>query len=224
MKIRSLTELEKFLDDELAWRKRELTTLKFMVERRQRQHERVLLLRAAACVLYAHWEGFIRYAATSYVSFVDTQGLRLRELAPNFVALGLRTEIQNAWESNKPSMHIALTTKLMLGLSELANIKWDHSVYAQSNLNKRRLSEILSLLGLDDKNYLLKGQLLDERLLAKRNRIAHGERVEIELDDYSGLHEEIVQLVENFRTDIQNAAVTGNYRLEHFDVKGLAER
>ena len=83
------------MDDELAWRKRELTTLKHMVER-ARSHEKVFLLRAAVCVLYAHWEGFVKAAATSYASFVDAQGLRYRDLAPNFVALGLRAEIFGA--------------------------------------------------------------------------------------------------------------------------------
>ena len=66
MRIRSLDELNRFLDNDLAWRKKELTTINFMVSR-SREHERGILLRAAICVLYAHWEGFIRNAATSYI-------------------------------------------------------------------------------------------------------------------------------------------------------------
>ena len=186
MKIRSLTELAQFLDDELSWRKKELTTLKFMLERR-REHERVLLLRAAVCVLYAHWEGFVKAAATTYVSFVATRGLRYRDLAPNFVALGLRTEITQTGLSNKPTIHTALVAKLMLGLSESADLDWEHSVDTGSNLNTDVLQEIFCLLGLDSHPYLPKKQLLDQRLLANRNLISHGRRVEIEMDDYSVL-------------------------------------
>ena len=211
MRIRSLEQLTQYLEEELAWRKRELTTLRFMLGSR-REHERHLLLRAALCVLYAHWEGFIRAAATGYLSYVATRGLRFRELTPNFVALGLRSEILQAGQSNRPTIHTALTTSLMFGLSEQASFDWEGSVETHSNLGSKNLREILCLLGLDDEEYLLKQQLLDQKLLQKRNLIAHGRQTEIELDDYFGLHDEIVQLVEKFRTDVENAAALENYR------------
>ena len=214
MRIRSLTELAQCLDDELSWRKRELTTLKFMLER-HRRHETVLLLRAAVCVLYAHWEGFVKSAATTYVSFVATRGLRYRDLAPNFVALGLRSEISQAGQSDRPTIHTELTKKLILGLSEPAHIDWEHSINTRSNLNTGALQDILCLLGLNGDDYLLKKQLLDQRLLENRNRIAHGQRVEIEPDEYSVLHDEVIQLLQNFRSDVENAAATGGYRRDH---------
>ena len=217
MRIRSLTQLAQFLDGDLSWRKRELTTLKFMLGR-HRPHERVLLLRAAVCVLYAHWEGFVKAAATSYVSFVATQGLRYHDLTPNFVALGLRTEISRAGQSDKPTIRTALTTKLILGLSEHANIDWENSVNTRSNLNTDTLNEIICLLGLEGNDYLLKKQLLDQRLLGNRNLIAHGQRVEIELDEYSGLHDEVIQLLQNFRSDVENAAATEAFRYSHSEV------
>ena len=215
MRIRSLDQLVQFLDDELAWRKKELTTLKFMLGK-SRKRESVLLLRAALCVLYAHWEGFVKAAATSYVSFVSTRGLRYRDLTPNFVALGLRREISEAGLSNLPTVHTTLATKLMLGLSEHADLDWEHSVNTRSNLNTDALNEILCLLGLDRKDYLLKRQMLDQTLLASRNLIAHEMRVEIEPDDYARLHDEIMQLAQQFRTDVENAAVTEEFRREHF--------
>ena len=211
MRIRSQTQLAQYLEEELAWRKRELTTLKLMLGSR-REHHRQLLLRAAICVLYAHWEGFIRAAATGYLSYVATQGLRFIDLTPNFVALGLRSEISQAGKSNMPTIHTALTTRLMLGLSERASIDWESSVETHSNLNSKNFIEILCLLGLDDKEYLLKQHLLDQRLLGKRNLIAHGRQTEIEIDEYFGLHDQIVQLVERFRTDVENAAALENYR------------
>ena len=86
MSIRTLIELGEFLDSELSWRKKELTTLRFLV-RRTRRHEVNALLRAAICMLYAHWEGFVKAAATGYVCYVNTRRLKYRELSPNFVAL-----------------------------------------------------------------------------------------------------------------------------------------
>lgn len=210
MKIRSLDQLVQFLDEELAWRKRELTTLKFMLAK-LRKHERVLLLRAAVCVLYAHWEGFVKAAATSYISFVATRGLRYCDMTPNFVALGLRQEILQAGRSKKPSVHTTLTAKLMLGLTERSDLDWESAVDTHSNLNAETLSEIFCLLGLDSRDYLLKRQLVDRRLIANRNLVAHGSRVEIEPDDYSVLHDEIIKLVQKFRTDVENAAATEDF-------------
>ena len=151
-------------------------------------------------------------AATSYVSFVAIRRLRYRELTPNFVALGLRREIRDAGQSNDPTIHTGLVAKLTLESSERAEIDWQTSVNTRSNLNSKTLREILALLGLDGKNYLSKGPLLDKKLLENRNRVAHGERVEIDPDDYNLLHSEIIQLADWFRTDVQNAAATGRFR------------
>jgi hypothetical protein len=42
--------------------------------------------------------------------------------------------------------------------------------------------------------------------------IAHGERLDIEQGDYDTVHDEIIQLVERFRDDVENAAVLESYR------------
>ena len=213
MRVRSLTELIQFLDDELAWRKRELTTLKVWLDKSRRQHETVILLRAAICLLYSHWEGFVKAAATGYVSYVAALGLKYQELTPNFVALGLWSDISQAGKSDSPTLRTALTTKLISGLSERASINCEQSIDAGSNLNSKTLSEILCAMGLDNKEYLLKKPIIDHRLLGNRNAIAHGERrPDFGLDDYAGLNDDIVQLVEKFRTDIENAAATRRFR------------
>ena len=199
------------MDDELAWRKRELTTLKHMVER-ARSHEKVFLLRAAVCVLYAHWEGFVKAAATSYASFVDAQGLRYRELTPNFVALGLRSEILKAARSNKLTDMTNVVEKMIHGLDERGNIDWERSVQTGANLNSARFAQILCLIGRDVGEYESMNQLLDQKLLGNRNLVAHGRRVNVDADDYAELHTEIIRLVDMFRDDVENAAALGNFR------------
>ena len=212
MKTRTLTDLIRFLDEELSWRKKELTTLKFLLGGRQ-DREDVLLLRAGVCVLYAHWEGFVKAVATRYVSFVASRGLRYSDLSPNFVALGFRPKIVVAGQSKKPTAHTELTKSFLSDLSEVANLDWRNAVGTRSNLNSEVLTEILCLLGLDEKGYLLKKQLLDQRLVQKRNLIAHGKRVEIQAEDYNELHDEMIQLLQKFRTDVEDAAATKTYRI-----------
>jgi hypothetical protein len=210
VRIRTLDELVEVLEGDLAWRKRELTNVKFMLP--SRRAYRSLLLRAAICLLYAHWEGFVKTAATSYVSFVANRGLRYRDLTPNFVALGLHGEIREAGQSNHPTVHTELVVRLTSDLSDRARINWRESVNTHSNLNSETLGRILALLGLEERDYLSKGPLLDQKLLNNRNRIAHGEKADIEPDDYDVLHTEIIQLLDSFNTDVQNAAATDQFR------------
>ena len=212
MPIRAIEQLSRFLADQLSWRKRELTTLKLVLSK-SRQHEQAVFLRAAICLLYAHWEGFIREAATAYISYVATQGLRYRDLAPNFVALGLQSDIKQAGESNSPLLHTVLIVKMTSGQSDNAALSWRDAVDARSNLNSKVLTEILCRVGVDDTAYRSKKSIIDERLIGNRNRVAHGDQyLGIQPDDYAGLHDDIVQLIERFRDDVENAAVTGTYR------------
>jgi hypothetical protein len=166
----------------------------------------------AICCLHAHWEGFIKAAATGYVSFVATRGLRYRDLSPNFVALGIRSKIMVAAQSNSATMHTELTAYLLSDLSDHANIDWERSINTQANLNSKVLREILCVLGLNDKEYLTKGALIDQKLLDNRNKIAHGENLPIDENDYDQLYDEIIQLAERLRTDIEKAAALQNYR------------
>ena len=103
MNIGSLLQLTRSLDKQLSWRKKELTALKFWVENGE-ENVRNTIMRASLCLLYAHWEGFIKEAATRYVRFVAQQGLQFRDVTPNLVALGLRAEIQTAGKSNTISL------------------------------------------------------------------------------------------------------------------------
>lgn len=212
-RIRSLEDLNKFLDDELAWRKKELTTLNFLVGR-SRPHEEGILLRSAICLLYAHWEGFIKNAATGYICFVVAQRLKINELAPNFLALGLLSNIQRD-QYNIRTVRRELIVTLTSGMSDRFSINCENVVSAESNLNMRLLNTILNLVGLDNSRYEEKKAILDQRLLANRNSVAHGEYLEIDSGDYSSLHSDIIQLIDRFRTDVENAAVLGRYRSNH---------
>lgn len=208
MPVTNLAQLGEFLDEDLGWRKQELDTLKYMVERAD-QREKAFLLRAAVCVLYAHWEGFVRAAATSYASFVAAQGLRYRDLTPNFVALGLRSEIVNAGRSERLTDLTSVAEKMIHGLDERAGIDWERSVQTGANLNSARFAQILCLIGQDGGEYESSNHLLDRKLLGKRNSVAHGRPVEVDEDDYAELHAGIIRLVDMFRDDVENAAALG---------------
>ena len=213
-RIRSLEDLNAFLDGELAWRKKELTALNFLIGR-SRTHEKHVLLRAAVCLLYAHWEGFIKNAATGYVCFVVAQRLRLDELAPNFLALGLLSNIPNIQRGqyNIRTVRRELTGILTSGLSGRFSIRCESVIPTDSNLNTEMLNTILEIVGLDPSAYVGKKGIIDQKLLMTRNSVTHGERLEIDGNDYGYLHSTVIDLIDYFRTDLENAAAQCLYRI-----------
>jgi MAE_28990/MAE_18760-like HEPN len=67
MKIRTLEDLNQRLVDDLIWRKSEIADLKGLIETRSfTASKHNTLLRSGVTILYAHWEGYIKTAATSY--------------------------------------------------------------------------------------------------------------------------------------------------------------
>ena len=87
----------------------------------------------------------------------------------------------------------------------------DQAINTKSNLNVDVLNDILSLIGIEPDAYLAKRPIINQRLVESRNAIAHGGRPDM-LSDYQDLHDDVIQLIGWVRNDIENAAVTGNYR------------
>ncbi len=210
MNGRSLESLNQFLDRQLSWRKRELTALKFSSEQAEENFQNTIL-RASICLLYAHWEGFIKEAATGYVRFVARQGLKFKDVTPNLVALGLKSEIQSAGRSNLATFHTNLIQRIMGPQEDDFLPAWDGAIDTQSNLDSKVLREILCLVGVTGDAYLSKGQFIDERLVKNRNSIAHGRGVSINQEDYNELHELVVYMLDLFRDDLESAAETSSY-------------
>ncbi|MFG4431772.1 MAE_28990/MAE_18760 family HEPN-like nuclease, partial [Acinetobacter baumannii] len=84
MKIRNSYELEASIDNDILWRKREFTTLKFLIQG-ARKHERNVLIRSAIVLLYSHWEGHIKHCALAYLNYLNHKGYSYEQLKDNFL-------------------------------------------------------------------------------------------------------------------------------------------
>jgi MAE_28990/MAE_18760-like HEPN len=102
MKIRTLEHLNQRLTDDLIWRKKEISDLKSLIETKSfSTSKQNAVLRSGVTLLYAHCEGYIKTAATSYLEFVARQQLTYGELAINFVAIAMKLKLNEARETNK---------------------------------------------------------------------------------------------------------------------------
>lgn len=209
MKIRTLQQLSNFLDEELVWRKREITNAHFLVDK-SKKHEKPLLLRLSICLLYAHWEGFIKRATKGYLNYVSMQGCKYDDLCIGLLAFSMRSQHRVVEDTEKVGMHTKITEFYIYGLQDSAVIPWEDAVKTD-NLKWQVLQDTLGTVGLPFVGYATKKALIDDKLVYLRNNIAHGTFMEIDEPDYEALHQIVLELLEQFRTDLENAASTKQF-------------
>jgi hypothetical protein len=211
MKIKSKEELIDYLTADLAWRKKELTTLYNNVETANSKNLPTAL-RCASVLLYAHWEGFVKNSAESYLTYIKFQKLNLNQVNSNILALSLKQKMTEFSLTNKATLHVQFVDFFQNNLNEKASFSETDCIKTQSNLNSIILKEIFATIGLDMTNYDLKSNLIDKQLLKYRNDIAHGNQPPLNKQEYKFLHGEIIGMLDNIHTDISNLAVLDKYK------------
>jgi hypothetical protein len=205
MKIRTADMLYQCLCDELAWRKKELTNIKLLHDK-ARDHQQELLRRAGVALLYAHWEGFVRGAGTAYIEFVARQGLQYQQLQPNFVAIAARQDLGMFAASQRGTILCRVSEFFRTKQGERATITWEKAIQTKANLSAELTRDIVVLLGLDYSPFQIHEKSVIERLRDWRNSIAHGKYLPVGAQDYSELHHKVLGLLDEFSTQITNAA------------------
>jgi hypothetical protein len=212
MKIRTPEQLSDALASDLIWRKKELTSYRLALVPGLFPERRDGLLRGALALLYAHWEGYTKFAANSYLECVAAQRLRNHELSPAILAVAIRPLLRAASDGNRIAAHRKVIEFLFTRMTERSSVPYKDAIATRANLSSRVLREILETLGLDYSPFEAKATLLDEGLLERRNTIAHGEFLTLTLERYLELSEEVLAMMEQITTQIANAAATGLYR------------
>jgi hypothetical protein len=213
MKIRTTEQLVDAIDEDLAWRRKELTTLRFVIDR-FRMKPRVLntSLRAGITLLYAHWEGFLKKSSELYVEFVGRQSLPNSQLADNFLAISARTPLHNMLSSPRTTQSMAVVHFFRRKMTDNAVLPSSDSIKTKSNLTSEVLKDIASTVGVKFSLFETKATLIDEKLVHKRNHVAHGQFLDFDASSFEELLDEVTAMMETWRNEIQNACITKRYR------------
>lgn len=210
-KIRNIYQLQDVLDNDFGWRVVEISYLNSLL-RQSPDRKKNSLVRANVPVLYAHWEGFVKKSAKSYLEFVACQNLKYEELNDSFVAIGLFKALAKHGVKLSKKGNIMSVDFLRNKMSQKASFPKDGVINTKSNLNSEVLDEILSIIGIDNSPYITKNNFIDESLLARRNSIAHGEYIDITQHSYKEVSDEVVNLLRQFKNDIENHASMQLYK------------
>jgi len=212
MKIRTSLELQDSLQADIKWRKREFTTLHFLIKS-SRGHEKQTLIRAAIVLLYSHWEGHIKHCALAYITLLNSKGLPFYKMKDNFLLLSIPDKFRKGFSLNKISSLLELNT--YLNQPPTGNFKVDENlvVDTDSNLKFPILLNILQQLGLDHTSYDLKEHFIDSKLVRCRNAIAHGDilgSTDIE-DAYDEIIKELLNMILLFQNLVFKAVDNQEY-------------
>ena len=212
MSIRTAEQLSDRLATDLRWRKKELSEMKSLIEAKNVTDQRhKALLRSGVCILYSHWEGFVKLAANSYLEYVISKKLTYQELSSNFLAWAMKEKLKEAKQTNKPSLYIPICDFFISELNQ-RSILPKNVISTGSNLSSEILKEITYILGIDFSIYSTKSRVIDTQLLKTRNEIAHGEDSVFDRAEYLEVHREILEMLDIFCTQIENAASQKQFR------------
>lgn len=163
-------------------------------------------------LVYSHWEGWVKTLGKRYIEFVNAQKHTINELRPELAAAILKPRVKEAGQSDNPKNHADLLRFLEKQGNEFHTIK-PVFVKAESNLNSEVMGRIVDGLGLaEDFSLGTKSNLIDEKLVGERNRIAHGEFRRVDQDQFDEVYYPVLQLLEDFTAALLKVAAEGRYR------------
>lgn len=211
-RVRTAELLGEVLNSDRVWRIRELSDLKAAIRRSDSIGRRVLL-RALVTIAYAHWEGYVKLAARSYLEFVASQTLRYADLNPQFMKNHFIPRLSSLYGSKKNFGDSCKIVEEILAGSTLHFSTVDESVVStRSNLSCAVMTDICMVCGVDSTPYNLLSTFIDKILLDRRNAIAHGENAFINASQIDEIVDTTVTLMRSFGDQLENAAATESYR------------
>lgn len=208
--IRTLDQLQDALDKEMAWRVKEVKA--FSVASKANGPERRYFIRAGVALLYAHWEGFIKTSSEIYLKFIDSRGLKYSELKSCFSVFGLKSKLQTLAVSRQSMANIDAFDFILAELENRARLHIGSAINTESNLTSKVFSNIATSLDINLGEYTSRFNLIDESLVSRRNRIAHGEFIDIGGAEFGDLLNDVLQIMREYKTDLENAATTAAYK------------
>lgn len=212
MKIRSLFELEEALDNDLAWRKHEISLITGQVSK-SKNRIRLTLIRAAIALMYAHWEGHVKKAAQIYLTYLNHKAPKYSEMKDNFCHISLYERFEEGFSIKKYASQKEIFEYISSGLSCNFKVNCEKVVDTESNLKSNVFLNLMYQLGLETAQFELKKNFIDQKLIKNRNAISHGERIsEQELEEaYDEIVKNLLFMIQTVHNMIRTAASNSGF-------------
>jgi hypothetical protein len=224
----NLLDLSAQLESELAWRQDEIRFFQNRGTVLPKPDEQDQYRRAVVLVLYAHFEGFCKFAFDLYRTAINGEQVACGEASPAIAAAGwaklfkeLRdpntkcSEFKHTLPDDGKLHRFARDREFMERSAEFNRLPVtipDDFVDTESNLKPVVLRKILYRLGLPHDQFSQHDGKID-RLLRVRNKIGHGEsRSGVTSTDYEELRTIVFQIMEDVKRQVVESLGQGHFR------------
>ena len=231
-------QFETLLDEDLAWRKVEISELLLLAK----ESEKETIFKSLILLLYAHWEGYIKKSSKLYIKFISEEKIKLNDLSFNFKAVALKEHVSRCIET-KDKLTLANEIAFVSSFLKLENKKFKIDVKpendfdstiidTESNLKPKVFKNIIEILGLNYKKALeAREHYINSHLLANRNAIGHGSKFDdsIQLDfsltlkDIEKLKAIIFSIIDAFREELLEYVYNKYYLVSNSDKRSEFE-
>jgi MAE_28990/MAE_18760-like HEPN len=180
------------IENDLDWREGELAVLRILLsDRSLPKREKTVLLRSAWALLYAHYEGFCKFALAVFYDAVRKSGVNCRSLPFNTQCFALSGPVKKL--RNLPTADF-ITALAAFEVNHLDKSPSFPDIETNSNLYSSTLAELLKDADIVLPSLNLHNKKLDT-LVRRRNNIAHGEKDIIADVDYYLQYEDAFKTV-----------------------------
>lgn len=193
-------------DKSRIWRLLELSDMRALYHSVEVESQKILLVRAATVISYAHWEGYYADCCEIYYEFIEKIGVRCVDVNED-ISLALITSEFDRLFSRGNNVESKLEFYRSIRKHEERSLKGaDRSlIKPRSNLNFDRLRFSLDVLGGDIGRFQKLRIRLDNELVRARHSVAHGGAVELDekaLDELTRLSEALMQTTKGVFEDL----------------------
>lgn len=195
-----------------SWRLKEISDLKSAIRHADDSLRRALL-RALIAICYAHWEGYVRFAARKYLEYVALRKFQYRDLNRQFFRNYFLPRLASLSTSKSCIADRCLLIDEILNSSDhrFSRVNED-LVNTRANLNFEVFSDICLVCGLLPQSFADKSAFIDVFLLKRRNSIAHGENTFVDVKDLDDLASQTVGLMRAFGDALENQVYLESYK------------
>ena len=202
-----MEKLERFINNverDWIWRFREITAHSQTLSTISDELQQTVSIRLGIRLLYLHWEGFIK---TTFRNYMETfKNINIRELSTQLKGLfliGFIHKIQATQSINHEKS--CKIVNFLLSTNNCSDIDTKECFNFKSNIDYDIFNKIINTTECPI-DFSTKKNFIDKNFVNKRHAIAHGEKRNIDLNDYISIKEEVLELIQNYKEILIDSA------------------
>jgi hypothetical protein len=200
------------ITEDRSWRLREISDLKTAISRADPYLRRVLL-RALVTICYAHWEGYVRFAARKYLEHVALRKLQYKDLNRQILRNDFLPRLAAiSTMKNNIEKRCRLVDEILDSFDRRFSRVNEDLVNTKANLSFAVFLDICLICGIPAIAIGDKATFVDVLLLKRRNSIAHGEDTFVEIEDLDEIANETIAMMRTFGDALDNQVSLGDYK------------